>query len=216
MFQKLFIIMLFALCGVFAQETCKCPPSPDSTATISDSVFYFQNGKSVILCGSIDVDTRTTTFSAFIVRLCGQDSAIGFWSENKTCRVSVSRDTLNIESLVNLPVGREFGYLPVPLLTDKVYMAGDRIRRATRINPRVRKYTQSECGAIVKKYEATPKPIVDDLEDVMNRLFMAAISGNNKAYSHFQEFTTINPELDGDSQEQYNELSEAMGYFKRK
>ena len=211
------LMILAASFFAYAQAPCKCPPAQDSAATASsDSVFYLESGKSLILCGNKDVDTKGATFSNFAVRACGQDSVLGFWNESKTCRVGVYRDTLNVEYLVNLPVGREFGYLPVPLVIDKIFFSRNAPKRVTRINPKIRKFTQGECLSVVRKYESTPKPITDDLEDAINKLFMASISGNKKAHSLFMDFTKVNPELDADSQEQYNELLMVLGYFRQK
>jgi hypothetical protein len=214
-FPAAILLVLIIPCFIRAQSRCKCPAAQDTSTTMSDSVFYFESGRALILCGNKDVDTRGATFSNFAVRVCGQDSVLGFWNENKTCRVSAYRDTLNIETLVNLPVGRDFGYLPVPLVVDKIFFAWNMPKRLTRINPKIRKYKPSECLSIVRKYERTPKPIADDLEDVMNKLFMAAISGDKRAFNLFMDFTKVNPELDADSQEQYNELLLVLGYFGR-
>ncbi len=208
------VLILFVISiAVYAQETCKCPPAQDSANSVFDTTFIFSNGNSIILCGSREIDTKGSTFSDFSLRQCGKDSVLGFWNENKTCRINQTRDALTVEYLINLPVGKDYGYMPVPFLIDKVFFTGNRVKRTTNINSKVRKYTQGECASIIKKYEETPKPIVDDLEDVINKLFMAALSGNRKAKALLMDFTKVNPELDGDSQEQYNELMVVLGYL---
>jgi hypothetical protein len=162
------VALLLAVLSALAQPPCQCPPLKDSSEASAETTFVFKNGETVILCGSEDVDTKGSTFSAFALRHCGQDSVLGFWNENKTCRVSLFRDTLSIENLLNLPVGRENSYIPVPLIIDKVFFANTGLKRLTRVNAKFRKLNRSECDAVVRNYEITPKPIVDNLEDIIN------------------------------------------------
>lgn len=211
-FRTVLFGLLFG-CAVFAQDSliCKCAAG-DSTTKSPDSVFVFRNGMTLALCGSITVDTREVTFSAFRMILCGPDSVVGTWDENKTCRILFNRDLLTVQGMFNLPVGPGFNYKPVPLLLDQFSFDGSVLKRKTRVGD-LKRLKPAEAAKVVRDYEAMAKPVTENPEDPLNRLFMAAVSGNKSAYRHFMGFATDNPELDGDTQIQFNELLALLRYF---
>lgn len=200
--------------AAMAQDTLKCRCAPaDSAAKGPDTSFVFSGGQKLALCGSITVDTREVTFSAFKIALCGSDSLVGAWDENKTCRIAVTPEKLMVQGVYNMPVGAGFSYKPVVLIVDHFWFEGAVLKRKTKVGEGLRHLNAREAAKVVQAYEAAKKPIADNPEDPLNKLFMAAVSGNKKAYQYFLGFATDNPELDNDTQIQFNELTALLRFF---
>jgi len=202
LFLTLFSITLFAN----EHPACRCATSENDSVQ-PDTAFIFKSGKTIGLCGNATIDNKDISFSGFKLLLCAPDSIIGSWDDNKTCRIAFNRDTLKVQEELNLPVGREFGYIPVPLLIHKFFFVKSVLKQKSSINTAIRKYSAAEIAATLKQYELAPKPVMSQVDDLFNRLFVAAISGNAKAKKYFMAFRSETPELDPDAQIQYDELT---------
>ncbi|NVO31143.1 hypothetical protein [Hymenobacter lapidiphilus] len=100
------------LTSVFGQTkmtSCDCPKT-QFAGTKADTTFHLSNGKTIVLCGYKNPDSKTTNFSEFILAVCGQDTIIDFWGAVLTCRLKANKDTLLVDQLQNLQTGKNFKF----------------------------------------------------------------------------------------------------------
>jgi len=203
------ILTVISFTNVFAQNdivSCDCPKT-QFTGTKADTTFYLSNNKTIILCGYKNPDCKPTTFSEFILAVCGQDTIIDFWGAVLTCRLKVKKDTLLVDQLQNLPTGENFKYQEIVWTTEKIYFNGPKVDRKLIVNRQIRKYTQAEIQTVLKTYETEKSGLDYNKMIIANRLFIATISGDNKARQYFKEFKSKFGTLDGAFAEEYNDLT---------
>lgn len=206
---------LTSVCGRTKRTSCDCPKT-QFAGTKADTTFYLSNGKTIVLCGYKNPDSKPTTFSEFILSVCEQDTIIDFWGAVLTCRLKVSKDTLLIDQLQNLPTGKNFKFQETTWTTEKVYFNGQELVRKRVVNRQIGKYSQDEIQSVLKTYE-TAKPGLDDSKmELASKLFIATISGDKKARQYFKEFKNKFGTLDGAFSEEYNDLTAMLELWDRK
>lgn len=206
---------LTSVYGQTKKVACDCPKT-QYTGTKADTTFLLSNGKTIVLCGYKNPDSNPTTFSEFVLAVCGQDTIIGFWGAVLTCRLKVNKDTLLVDQLQNLPTGSNFKYLETVWATEKIYFSGKKIVRELLVNRRIRKYNQGEIQLVYKSYENEKAGIDDRKMTIANKLFMATISGDKKARQYFHDFKNKFGPLDGAYKEEYNDLIAMLELWDRK
>ena len=72
------ILTLFSVYGQTNKASCDCPKT-QFAGTKVDTTFHLSNGKTIVLCGYKNPHSKPTTFSEFVLSVCGQDSIIDFW-----------------------------------------------------------------------------------------------------------------------------------------
>lgn len=203
------LIVFFNLSPVFAQSkktSCDCPKTKYA-GTKPNGIFHFSNGKTIVLCGYKNLESKPATFSEFILAECGQNNIIDFWGALLTCRLKIEKDTLLVEQLQNLPIGNNFTNQETVWATEKIYFYKEKIVRKFRVNRQIKKYNQDEIKAVLKTYESAKSGLDDNKMEIANKLFMATISGNKKARYYFEEFYTKFGVLDGAFKEEYSDLT---------
>jgi hypothetical protein len=203
---------------VFSQTkngNCNCPKTVYA-GTKADTTFQLSSGKSIVLCGYKNPGTNPTTFSEFILAVCGQDTIIDFWGAVLSCRLNVNKDTLLIELLKNLPVGQNFKYQETVWTTEKIYFSKQKMVRKLFVNRQITKYNNEEINTVLTKF-VTEKPGLDEKKiEIANQLFIAALSGNKKARQYFIEFKTKFGILDGYFKEDYHDLTTMLELWDKK
>lgn len=216
---RLTIILTFVtLTSLYSQKSetsCLCPKT-EFAGTKADSTFHLSNGKTIVLCGYKNPDTNPTTFSEFILAVCGQDTIIDFWSAVLTCRLKVKNDTLLVDQLQNLPTGNNFKFQETIWTTEKIYFSGQKVVRKMELNKDIRKYNQEEIQSVLKTYETANKSLDDGKMEIANKLFIATISGDKKARQYFIEFENKFEILDGAYKEEYNDLKSMLKLWDNK
>jgi hypothetical protein len=212
------ILTVLTFSSAFGQTqkvSCDCPKT-NYAGTKTDTTFHFSNGKIIVLCGYKNPDSKPTTFSEFVLAVCGQDTIIDFWGAVQTCNLKMKKDTLLVDQLQNLPTGKNFKYQETVWTTEKIYFIGQKVFRKLVVNRQIRKYSQDEIQTVLKIYE-TAKPGLDDSKmEIVNKLFIATISGNKTARQYFKEFKTKFGTLDGAFQEEYGELTKMLELWDKK
>ena len=212
------ILTFLTLTSVFGQTkktSCDCPKT-QYAGTRADTTYHLFNGKTIVLCGYKNPDSKSTTFSEFILSVCGQDTIIDFWGAVRTCRLKVNKDTLLVDELQNLPTGNNFKYQETVWTTEKIYFSGQKIVRKLVVNRQIRKYNQDEIQSVLKSYETAKSGLDDSKMEIANKLFIATISGDKKARQYFKEFKTKFETLDGAFAEEYSELTAMLELWDRK
>lgn len=209
MTKKLLVIVLMVVnVIVHGQEnnfSCDCPRTVYA-GTKPDTTFHFINEKTVVLCGYKNSETHSTTFSEFVLSVCGEDSIIDFWGAVLNCRFRVSYDTLFVDQLQNLPIGTNFSFEETVWASDLLYFNGQEIERRRVLNYRIKTYTPDEIQSVINEYIFAKPEFNESKMLLANKLFMATISGDAKARHYFMEFKSKFGTLDGAFAEEYNEL----------
>lgn len=202
------ILTILTFTSVFGQTnntSCDCPKT-QYAGTPADTTFHFANGKTIVLCGYKNPDSKPTTFSEFILAVCGQDTIIDFWGAVQTCQIKVNKDKLLVNELKNLPTGKEFKFQETVWTTEKIYFKGQKLVRKRVINKQIRKYNQDEIQIVLNSYETAIQGLGDNKMEFVNKLFIATISGDKRARQYFMEFPSKCDVLDGANKEEYYDL----------
>jgi hypothetical protein len=161
-------------------------------------------------------DSKPTTFSEFILSVCGQETIIDFWGAVLTCRLKVNKDTLLVDQLRDLPIGKNFEFQETIWTTEKIYFRGQKLVRELVVNRQIRKYSQDEIQSVLKTYETAKTGVDEGKMEIANNLFVATISGNKKARQYFKEFKNKFGRLDGAFSEEYSDLTAMLEQWDRK
>ena len=156
-----------------------------------------------MLCGFKNSDN---TFSEFVLSVCGESKIIDFWDATLTCRIETNKDTLLVQEIQNLPVGKKLEYQPTVWTTEKVYFSKQKVTRKLEVNKKIGKYNQEQINKILKIYENAKPEINEWIMGIANNLFIASISGNKKAKQYLNDFEKKFGKLDGAFAEEYKEL----------
>ncbi|WP_181182435.1 hypothetical protein [Sphingobacterium lumbrici] len=206
---------LTSVYGQANKASCDCPKT-QYAGTKADTTFYLSNGKTVVLCGYKNPDSEPTTFSEFILAVCGQDTIIDFWGAVLTCRLKVNKDTLLVDQLQNLPAGKNFKFQETVWTTEKIHFSGQKLVRKLVVNRQIRKYSQDEIQSVLKTYETAKTGLDDNKMEIANKLFIATISGDKKARQYFREFKSKFGTLDGAFAEEYSDLTAMLELWDKK
>ncbi len=209
------ILTLTSVYGQANKASCDCPKT-QYAGTKADTTFYLSNGKTVVLCGYKNPDSEPTTFSEFILAVCGQDTIIDFWGAVLTCRLKVNKDTLLVDQLQNLPAGKNFKFQETVWTTEKIHFSGQKLVRKLVVNRQIRKYSQDEIQSVLKTYETAKTGLDDNKMEIANKLFIATISGDKKARQYFREFKSKFGTLDGAFAEEYSDLTAMLELWDKK
>ena len=195
--------------------SCDCPKT-EFAGTKADTTFQLSNGKTIVLCGYKNPDSKPTTFSEFILSVCGQDSIIDFWGAVLTCSLKVEKDTLFVNQLQNLPTGKDFKFHETIWTTEKIYFIGQKVVRKLLVNRQIKKYNHDEIESVLKMYETANPGLNENKMELVNKLFISTISGSTKARQYFKEFKTKFGILDGAFSEGYNDLTLMLELWDKK
>jgi hypothetical protein len=212
------ILTFLTLTSVYGQTknvSCDCPKT-QYAGTKADTTFHLSNGKTIVLCGYKNPDSKPTTFSEFILSVCGQDKIIDFWGAVLTCRLKINKDTLLVDQLQNLPTGKNFKYQETVWTTEKIFFSGQRVVRKIAVNRQIKKYNHDEIQTVLKTYETAKLGLDDSKMEIANKLFIATISGDKKARQYFKEFKAKFGTLDGAFSEEYRDLTAMLELWDRK
>ncbi|WP_374540235.1 hypothetical protein [Flavobacterium sp.] len=207
-FSLLICLIFFTFGFGFGQNKnlkCDCPKT-QFAGEKADTIFYLANNKSIVLCGFKNPNRKPATYSEFILAICGQDTIIDFWGAVLTCRLRVSKDTLLIDQLQNLPTGKDFGSQETIWMTEKIYFNGHKTLRKSFVNRQITKYNAAQIKQVLQAY-LLAKPAIDESKmEIASKLFIATLSGDKIARQYFAEFKTKFI-LDGAFAEEYNDLT---------
>lgn len=192
-------------------QTCECPISQIfQKVEKADTTFYLSNGKIIVLCGYKNPESHPSTFSEFVLSVCGQDTVIDFWSAVLTCRLQVDKDTLIIDQLENLPTGKNFKFQETIWTTEKIYFSNEVLIRNLSTNEKIQKYSNQEIQQVLTEFESTKEGYEEEKMEIVYKLFIAAISGSETAKRYFYEFDNKFWTLDGGDWESYLDLTEML------
>ena len=213
----IFLLTFLTFCSAYGQSKTNCDcPKTQFAGTRPDTSFYFSNGKTIVLCGYKNPETKPVTFSEFVLSVCGTDTIIDFWGAVLTCKLSLYKDTLLVEQMENLPTAKNFRFQPTVWSTEKIYFKGQKIIRKLIVNRKINKYSKKEILEVLQSYRNAKIDLSDQTMKLGNKLFIATISGDKTARKYFKEFKTHFGILDGAFKEEYNDLVAKLELWDKK
>jgi hypothetical protein len=201
--------------GQTKRTSCDCPKT-QYAGTKADTSFQLSNGRTIVLCGYKNPDSQPSSYSEFVLSVCGQDTIIDFWGAVLTCRLKVIKDTLFVEELKTLPIGKNFAFEETTWTTEKIYFERQKVLRKIVLNRQIARYKPAEIQSILKTYEMAKPGLEVSIMTIANQLFLATISGNKKARLYFHEFEHKFGTLDGAFKEEYNDLTAILELWDKK
>jgi hypothetical protein len=172
-----------------------------------NKIFTFSKGKQIILCGYEEPAKNETLYSEFILQECGKSDVIDFWGAVFSGTVNFKDDVIYIREIKNLPTGPDRSFISTHWSTQTLRYDTKKLVRNYKVNHSIRKYTKTEIEKTLKEFEGGKNNYAGDVEEVMYRLFVAAISGDAKAKKYFYEFSKFTL-LDGAVSEDYKDLKQ--------
>ena len=209
---SLFISFVHLTYGQSDLKTCTCPKT-DLADSKADTVFKLSNGKSIALCGYRNEESKPVNFSEFVLAVCGQDQIIDFWGATQTCFVKTKKDTLIVETLVNLPVGKNLSFKQVVWGTDRIYFKDQTAVKSYSVNKKTPKYNKANILEVLKEFEAAKGSMDEKKMELTNKLFIAALSSSPTALKYFKQMEFKFGELDGAFAEEYHDLTAMLALW---
>jgi hypothetical protein len=219
--KNLFAFSLFTIISIstFGQSNsvCKCPVSIYA-GTKPATTFHLSNGISIALCGSAvsDIIKGKTLYSEFVLSVCGSNKLIKFWGATDICNIRALKDTLFVETLVNLPVGKAMSYKETIWTTERIYFIKGKLKRDSVVNFAIPKYNPSQISSVLHLYNKTKDQNGAKTGELIDKLFISTISGNNKARGLLINFHKKFTSLDGVYFEQYDDAIRMLKLWDKK
>ena len=203
-----FLLLLFIPFAAFSQSKnadCNCPISKFAE-TKADTVFHLSRSKSIVLCGYNvkDIIKGKKLFSEFVLSVCGSDTIIKFWGAVLICDVITSGDTLLVQTIYDLPVGKSMEYRQAVWNTEHIYFKNDKLFRDSVINRGLPKYTPQQIAAVLDLYQRLPNANNDTTSDLADKLLISTMSGSKKARAYLVNFRQKFTALSGVNWEDYD------------
>ncbi len=190
---------------------CNCPGNTSVGTTKGDkpdTTFTFSDGHYISICGSVENRGNETYISEFLLWVCGQDSVIAFSDATQQLRLAFLKDTIRLIEVKFLPVGPDRSFAQTDWGIEKIYFSNGQlvVNNYIEINQEIRKYTIEEITETLKEFEIAKTGNLRNPEELANRLFISAISGDGTARKNFAAFETQFGQLDGGLSEEYKAL----------
>jgi hypothetical protein len=192
---RIYILLLLSSCGNEAKEkeynlaqkaveslgttNCNCPKHEHKALT-----FFFHNKMKLLICGSGASIKTDTIYSGFSLLSCNENKVLKSWNATDSARVNFSNDTLFIENIKNLPVGKNFTDVPTTFYIDRYFINQDSIYSDYAINKELPKYNKAEIKMVIDQYKKAgslyPESARRYTQNLPERMLMAAVSGNEE------------------------------------
>lgn len=186
-----------------------------------DTLFEFSNGKTVGIWGYMEVEKQRKIFSEFILSECMTGRTLDSWDALDECELQFKNDTLYVKQLDLFAIGEDAAYEKIPWKISLFYCADGIIKRHDRFN-RGLHLNETAIDAAIKEFELTQwkdqvgagAEYAEEKFNLINRIMISAISGNEKSERYFKEFEEkFKP--DGYYAEWYHEMKGILEYWKQ-
>ena len=153
-----------------------------------NNTFNFKNGNNIILCGYEDKIDNVLYYSEFILQECRETEPIDFWDATLMCRVFMENEVLKIEQFCNLPVGKNRDLVFTSWYVEELSYKDGKLNRL-HFTKDIRRYSKEEINQTLTEYTlAVREGLLENSENLVAKLFIAALSGNKKANEYFMAF----------------------------
>ena len=198
------------------RQACSCGNNNYSLEK-DDTSFNFFNGESLALCHAgkgTFISNDKISYEGFLLYDCRPGVLVDeYFDLLSSYLVSVNRDTLIIEQVSELPVGKNFEFLKSIWKIEKIFYVDGNLKRRIFPNRRMQKYSPKMIDSVKKDYEHRTTLNGKEVEELFYRLLIGAISGDEQSYRYFIDFPKKFP-LDGAYAESYNGASKILELYK--
>ncbi len=215
------LIILIAFSALFISSCterkaeCDCPENK-YTDSKRDTLFHLSDGETIALCGHQLEGAGASVYSEFILARCADDVIIDFWDATQFCRLEAVNDTLLVEELGYFAVGDSLKVREEVWTTEKLFVQDNHVSRKLEVNRQLASYNANEIQQVLTEYETSDSELTDEKMDLLNRLFIAAISGSAEARNYFIGFKDKFQVPDGANSQQYRDLSDMLALWDSK
>ena len=209
------LLSVGSVLGQARTAPCNCPKTIYSDTKVK-AASHLVNGKTIVLCGYKDTETKPVSFVEFVLFVCGQQKIIGFWDAQTQCRLEVNKDTLLVNQITSLPVGKNFAYEATVWKIDKLYFSGNNVLQKQEVNPGFPVYCANRIASVSSAFESANGGLDEAKMTLADELFMATISGSNQARKYLIKFKTKFGMLDGHFVEEYDGLISMLKLWDQK
>ncbi len=215
--MRYLIATLFFICSCVQTWAQNCDSSwlkLDQKATDGsvNRVFNIGGKDRLVVNGWCEVDKNDTVYSEFVLFECGSERNLGEWSALDPSRIRQLRDTLIVEDLDWLPVGKDFKYEYVTLFVNKYYCGKEGAKVIKTLSNSYRKYTRAQIEHVYKEYSMLTKGNFERNIEVADMLLWAYVSGDAKAEEYFRTIESKFGPFDGAIAESWHD---ALAIFER-
>ena len=206
--------LFYSLHGGFSHANipaCNCPKNAYSPTKVT-AEFNLSDGRKVVLCGNKDTEIikGETLYSEFVLAVCNESNIIENWGALDLCRVQAVKNSVRVETLINLPVGQNNSYRETVWTVEQIYFLNDKPVKNLSINKNIPRYTTKQINSTLKEFETAPNANTDYTDNLADKLFISAISGSKKARIDLLTFKKKFTTLDGSIAESYDKDLEML------
>lgn len=194
----IYFLSIMQACFAQVHTGCKCPKSEFVSEVTPYKIFYFSGAKAIAITTAPDTfydSGRRDIYSEFSIYECGSDTTIRFYGATERCKIDFAKDTLVIERMEQLAIGKSYEFVDTPWIADRYYYRMDRLQMQSEVLAACR-YNEEAIKNTLQVYEHTQwstqigsdSAKSEQMLSLANRLMLAAISGNATAKEYFAEF----------------------------
>lgn len=188
-----------------AHVSCYC----GANGSLADSMITLPNKKSISLCGLKIYSSIGTSFKNVSYSECNK-SPISTLSPANHYLPVVVKDTLLLMEMIKLPITSTYEYSSIAMLQEKLWFYHDSLKASTSLNPNFPTYSREQILDIFEQYQQMEVIYDKRVSILMDKLFVAAISGNVLAVKTFKNFEAKFTNLSGEDKDRYTELSSIL------
>lgn len=211
---KVFVIFLVFIWLPASGQSCLCPADgfEEGLQATPLDVFSFKNGSKIQICPPIqwisDGDGETY-YRDFGLYNCYDNTLIYNDDSYNDSFITFKNDTLIIELKIYLPTAKNRSFEFINQKITKIFVKNAKFDKSEVLTT-FRKYSKKEIRQTIAEFKAGPKALKEDVENLIARLFVAALS-DPKAQQHFINFNNEFMELDGGAMEDYRDFRAMLG-----
>ena len=212
------IFLLYIFPPADAQE-CKCHYNHYDSALLKPRrVFLFKNNKTIGLYGDQYIEGKDTSYSEFSLCLCDKNEIIFDMIDDGTVSYIIKkiRDTLLIEEMDGLPIGKNFSYVSIPFYFQKFFFHKDTLRDIGYYRNDIKKYSKLQVKQVLQLYKNITRANSDYTIAVANRLFWACVSGSKDAEILFNKIPVKFKGFDGAYAEDMDDITDTYNRWKKR
>lgn len=134
----------------------------------------------------------------------------------QTCKVKKVADTIFVDELYGIPIGKDFKEIWLPFYSNKYFFIGSKLKQVKFFRTDIRKYSKKQILQVFQKYKELTKGNYDNIVNVANMLFWAYVSGSKEAEVYLKSFPEKFGPFDGAIAEEWDDISATYELWKTK
>lgn len=170
----------------------------------------------MMLCGSITVEKKDTTFSEFGLYRCGEAKPLKDWDATQSCKVKVINDTLLVSELYGMPIGKNFKELWLPFYTQKIFVVNGKLKEKEFYRNDIKKYSKEQRAQVIAKYKGLTRGNDEHTVEVANMLFWGNVSGSKQCEVYLNQIDKKFGPFDGAIAEEWEDIRATYEHWKEK